>query len=220
MSEQGRITHVDAWRFFAVSTVIVSHLIVHSNFSFLVETFPFLRRLGRFGNLGVLLFFFISGFVICRGLIKERATASNTSLKAFYVRRTFRILPPLWLFLTVLALLASQEIIDITDPQILKSALFLCNLNFSGGCSWYAGHTWSLAYEEQFYLAFPLLFIVFDLTRRRNLALLFVFLCMVLSIERRLFDHTLAADYLMNICFLLSGCVAALYEQETRRNVE
>lgn len=197
--------------------VIFGHLLVHSNFSFLVESFPILRRLGRFGVLGVLIFFFISGFVICRGLIKERAKTSGTSLKAFYVRRSFRILPPLWLFLLILLVLASCGVIDITHAQIENAALFLCNMSFLGGCTWYAGHTWSLAYEEQFYLAFPVLFLAFDLMRRRRLALVFVFACMVLSIERRFFGHTLTANYLMNICFLLSGCVAALYEPEVRR---
>lgn len=139
MSEQGRITHVDAWRFIAVSMVIFGHMLVFSNFSFVTESFPFLRRIGRFGTLGVLIFFFISGFVICRGLMKERATKSRISLTAFYLRRSFRILPPLWLFLLVLALLASFGVIDITSAQIGKSALFLCNMNFSGSCFWYAG---------------------------------------------------------------------------------
>jgi peptidoglycan/LPS O-acetylase OafA/YrhL len=72
MSDTQRIQHIDAWRFIAVSLVIQATCSLDSNFSFLVTTYPFLRRLGNFGT-WCLIFFFISGFVICRGLIEERA---------------------------------------------------------------------------------------------------------------------------------------------------
>ncbi|MBK8361830.1 MAG: acyltransferase [Comamonadaceae bacterium] len=99
MSDTRRIQHIDAWRFLAVNLVILSHFFIGSNFSFLVTTYPFLLTLGKFGELGVLIFFFISGFVICRGLVDERAETTWVSLKAFYVRRSCRILPPLYLYL-------------------------------------------------------------------------------------------------------------------------
>jgi peptidoglycan/LPS O-acetylase OafA/YrhL len=98
-SEPHRIQHIDAWRFIAVSLVILGHFLVYGNFSFLVTTYPFLRRLGPFGELGVLIFFFISGFVICIGLTEERAVTLRVSLKAFYVRRALRIMPPLYFYL-------------------------------------------------------------------------------------------------------------------------
>jgi len=50
------------------------------------------------GPLGVKVFFVISGFVICRLLILEEKRNSNVSLKGFYIRRVFRILPPLYLY--------------------------------------------------------------------------------------------------------------------------
>lgn len=211
MSDTQRIRHIDAWRFIAVSLVIQSHLVIFSNFSFLVSTYPFLRRLGRFGDLGVLIFFFISGFVICRGLMEERAAASAVSLKAFYVRRAFRILPPLWLYLATLALLAGLGWVSITPAQLGNSALFLCNMDFPGGCSWSAGHTWSLAYEEQFYLIFPLVFVVLGLTVRPKILLVLLSLMMLESLGLRALGSDWSAGYLSHMIFMLTGCAAALY---------
>lgn len=211
MSDTQRIQHIDAWRFVAVSLVIQSHLVIFSNFSFLVETYPFLRRIGRFGDLGVLIFFFIGGFVICRGLMEERAAALAVSLKAFYVRRAFRILPPLWLYLATLALLAGFGWVSITPAQLGNSALFLCNMDFPDGCSWSAGHTWSLAYEEQFYLIFPLVFMLFGLTARPKILLVMLSLMMLASVGLRALGADWWAGYLSHMIFMLTGCAAALY---------
>ena len=158
------------------------------------------------------IFFFISGFVICRGMLKEATQTKTVSLFAFYIRRMFRILPPLWLYLLALVILIATDIIPTTFPQIVKSALFLCNLDFSGGCSWFAAHTWSLAYEEQFYLVFPLLFIFIPLTKRPSLACIFVLVCMTVSVIARISNYIFVADYLSYLSFLGVGCVAALYE--------
>ena len=211
MSDNRRIRHIDAWRFIAVSLVIQGHLLIFSNFSFLVTTYPFLRPLGNFGDLGVLIFFFISGFVICRGLIEEREATLGVSLKAFYVRRALRIMPPLYLYLAALALLAALGFIDITYAQIGKSALFLCNMDFPGGCSWFAGHTWSLGYEEQFYLVFPLLFVTLGLVARPRILLVMILLMVLTSLGLRFAGADWSAGYLSHMIFMLTGCAAALY---------
>ena len=208
MSDTHRIQHIDAWRFIAVSLVIQGHLFVHSSLS-LANQFPFLRRLGRFGTIGVLIFFVISGFVICRGLMEERAGTTVVSLKAFYVRRAFRILPPLYLYLAALTLLGFIGWIGISPPQISNSALFLCNLDVD--CSWFAGHTWSLAYEEQFYLLFPALFVVLGLGPRPRVLLLILGVMVLLSLGCRGLGMDWLAGYLSHMAFLLTGCAAALY---------
>jgi len=207
MSDAHRIQHIDAWRFIAVSLVIQGHLFVHS--LSLANQFPFLRRLGRFGTFGVLIFFVISGFVICRGLMEERAGTTVVSLKAFYVRRAFRILPPLYLYLAALTLLGFIGWIGISPPQISNSALFLCNLDVD--CSWFAGHTWSLAYEEQFYLLFPALFVVLGLGPRPRVLLLILGVMVLLSLGCRGLGMDWLAGYLRHMAFVLTGCGAALY---------
>jgi peptidoglycan/LPS O-acetylase OafA/YrhL len=134
-----RIRHLDVWPFISVSMVILSHLI-GSNFSFLATIVPGASRLVRFGNFAVLIFFFISGFVICRGFIDEGKSTSLISLKAFYLRRACRILPPLMLYLATLMGLGAAGAINIQSSQIAISALFLSNL-FSDEFPWVLVHT-------------------------------------------------------------------------------
>jgi peptidoglycan/LPS O-acetylase OafA/YrhL len=212
VSDSQRIQHIDAWRFIAVNLVILSHFFIGSNFSFLVTTYPFLLTLGNFAELGVLIFFFISGFVICRGIVDERAETTWVSLKAFYVRRSCRILPPLYLYLAALAFLSASELLNIRYTQIATSVLFLCNLSYGGGgCGWFAGHTWSLAYEEQFYLAFPLLFITLRLAARPIILLIIILLMILIAFGLRFAGGDWPAGYLSHMIFMLTGCAAALY---------
>jgi peptidoglycan/LPS O-acetylase OafA/YrhL len=202
-----RISSLDAWRFIAVTLVILSHLLLHSNLSVVVETAPYLRRLGRIGALGVQVFFVISGYVICLGLIREARERGTASLGAFYVRRAFRIIPPLAIYLAVIAFLGL-----IRPRQLAASALFLCNApDPEARCSWWAAHTWSLAYEEQFYLLFPLVFVVlgFAHTPRRSVLIGLGSLIM-LSLLVRAIIGGYPADYIFNASFLLVGCAGAL----------
>ena len=47
----------------------------------------------------------------------------------------------------------------------VRALSFTCNI---GPCDWQFGHTWSLAYEEQFYLVFPLIFILLGVFRGKG----------------------------------------------------
>ena len=212
MSDAHRIQHIDAWRFIAVSMVFIAHLVTSLNERLSIEILPAILRHGAFGHLGVLIFFFISGFVICRGLIAEQAEFSTISLKAFYVRRSFRIIPPLYLYLAVIVFVAYMDWAGIGYRQIIKSALFLCNMDFrGGGCGWVAGHTWSLAYEEQFYLLFPLLFIALGLVAQPRILLILLLIMAGATLGIRAYGSNWIAGYLNYMIFLLTGCAAALY---------
>src|SRR4051812_38833720 len=58
----------------------------------------------HFLGLGVDLFFAISGFLITRLLVQEWDSSGTCDLKGFYIRRIFRILPLIVVYLSVLAL--------------------------------------------------------------------------------------------------------------------
>lgn len=213
-----RIDYIDAWRFLAVVMVIQSHIFVYSGLKVPLLT-PYLDPLDRLGELGVLVFFVISGFVICSGLVAEKKRSGRICLSAFYVRRFYRIIPPLWLYLSGLLLLDAKGIIQISPQQALTSVAFLCNMPFPEGCSWFAGHTWTLAYEEQFYLLFPLLILAVPLI---NNSVRFGLAIGGLSIASVLLNRTgqlFFGEYLMYFIFLLTGCCSALLPEHIMNRI-
>ena len=110
---------------------------------------------GHLGGTGVALFFAISGFLITTLLLEERDRSGRISLRAFYLRRAFRILPPAYLYLTCVAALASAGWLAEKLPHgDIASAVFLFN-NYWPDRSSYTAHFWSLAMEEHFYLLWP-----------------------------------------------------------------
>ena len=109
------------------------------------------------GHLGVDLFFVISGFLIVTLLLRERAHTGAISLRAFYARRSLRILPLYYAVLlgTFVLTLGSDSTGARTYREGLPWALlYLTNWHVVQGM---LSITWSLAAEEQFYLAWPLL---------------------------------------------------------------
>src|SRR5450759_1408558 len=100
----GRIEELDGWRTISIALVIFSHLTLSSNIhisdSGQIARLVYVPVLKELGFLGVKIFFVISGFVICRTLLQERAKLGRISLLGFYIRRFFRIVPPLLLYVT------------------------------------------------------------------------------------------------------------------------
>ena len=123
----------------------------------------------RSGWAGVDLFFVLSGFLITGILLDARGGPGY--FRAFYARRVLRIFPLYYaylavLFLAVPLLLPSLDVKPETQGWLwtyLGNVLFAREGGFQA--SPYTAHFWSLAVEEQFYLAWPLL--VWMLPRRR-----------------------------------------------------
>lgn len=215
-----RIEHIDVWRFFAVMLVIISHFFRFSGvgiYWLFVNTYS--EQIGRLGELGVLIFFCISGFVICLGLDREKTATGRVCLSAFCTRRFFRIVPPLWFYLSVLMLLSINGLINTSITQIFRSMFFLCNLPLEGECSWFAGHTWSLAYEEQFYLFYPLIFLwAWQGVKHRRI--FFVMgLLVINALLLRHYEYSFGADYCTYFLFLLAGCYTALMPVQWRQRL-
>jgi len=119
------------------------------------------------GYIGVDVFFVISGFLIT-GILLRELEAEQFSILAFYERRMRRILPALFLVLTVtmifgLFVMLPYELAAL-GRGIVAVIFFLSNVLFWSESGYFAAsselnpllHTWSLAIEEQYYILFPL----------------------------------------------------------------
>ncbi len=142
---------LDGWRGIAIILVLLFHGFLNSD----VIGNRALQKLailsGRTGALGVLIFFCISGYLITIRLLVEFHSKGRVSLRAFYIKRVFRILPPLVAYLLVLVLLSALGIITLRS-QDWAATVFLSNYILG---SWYTSHFWSLSVEEHFYLFWP-----------------------------------------------------------------
>ncbi|MFN4134862.1 MAG: acyltransferase family protein [Novosphingobium sp.] len=120
------------------------------------------------GFVGVDVFFVISGFLIT-GIIAREIDEGRFSLLRFYERRARRILPALLLMIAVVLGAAALFYLPADFAGVPRSALmtllFMANAWFFTQTGYFGGpadsmpllHCWSLAVEEQFYLAFPFL---------------------------------------------------------------
>lgn len=210
---QGAVDHpdyipgLDGLRALSVMLVIVAH----AGFQSVVP-----------GGLGVTIFFFISGFLITNLLISEAVQAGRNDIGRFYVRRYLRLTPELYAYLLV-CLIGSALFFRVEIWAFVASALYFMNyhLLFSAAATsgppnpFVLGHLWSLAVEEHFYLAFPLLFLL--LFRRPGVfALVLVAVCLAAIADRAIAhgvfhdsDYTYYASD-ARIDSIIYGCLLAL----------
>lgn len=105
---------------------------------------------------GMDLFFILSGFLIGTILLHSLDRDGTQRVGRFYVRRIFRTFPPYYLVLTWLAM---TKVLTPTETHNLPyEYAFLTNFTELANTGLVMGWGWSLALEEQFYLAAPLLF--------------------------------------------------------------
>ena len=109
--------------------------------------------LGDYADLGVQIFFVISGYLITMLLIKEYERNGRVDLKLFYLRRALRIFPASYVYLALIAVASALGIVILHRHDLLFA--FTYTVNYSLDKSWRIGHLWSLSVEEQFYLLWP-----------------------------------------------------------------
>jgi len=147
-----RFPLVDALRAIAALSIVAYHL------AFLLGGFDLDvagRWLARL-NVGVPLFFAISGFLLYRPWAAARlAGEPPPSARRYAVRRALRILPAYWLALSVIALLAGRSDVFSWPGALVHYGLFqgYDAGRFTGGI----GPAWTLSIEVTFYVLLPLL---------------------------------------------------------------
>ena len=173
------------------------------------------------GGTGVHIFFVISGYLITSLLLHEHARSGRISLSGFYIRRAFRILPPLYVYVAVLLLCAAVGRLALTRLDVL-SALFFFHNYAATDVSWSLEHFWTLSVEEQFYLIWPFVLILClsrPLEAGRRLAFRVALAVILVAPIIRVVSYRLhnpywhnAGMFQMQADALMFGCVIALLQ--------
>ena len=158
---KGYIPTLDGWRAVAILAVMASH--AGHSYSAATGRESFFDRIAS-GTHGVNLFFAISGLLITSRLLEEWDTSGRVSLRRFYTRRAFRILPPALLYLGVVALLGALGLLPVVWSEFVAATLFFRNylpvILGPNGAGFFTSHYWSLGVEEHFYLFWPALLLL------------------------------------------------------------
>jgi peptidoglycan/LPS O-acetylase OafA/YrhL len=136
-----RIPSLDGLRAISITLVVAGHwaeLRYHSDIA------------GAFANLGVRIFFVISGYLITTLLLAEQQRTLTISLRSFYIRRAYRILPAALAFMLPTFLIFWPE---LRWYHVAAALLYVANFDWAH--PWFLGHLWSLSVEEQFYFLWP-----------------------------------------------------------------
>jgi peptidoglycan/LPS O-acetylase OafA/YrhL len=209
-----RIPTLDGWRAVAILAVIVHH----AGMCFYATEAQWELSATQFGAFGVDIFFGLSGLLITKLLLEERREKGSIDLRAFYIRRGFRILPPYLLFLAGVTIAGLWR----SGPEIAGCLLFFRNYVPAQLVGRATQHLWSLAVEEHFYLLWPGLLFVLGLSRGKTAA---GWLALVVALWRMV-DYQLNLPLFANLPAhfrtdvrldaLLWGCVLAFLLDDPR----
>jgi peptidoglycan/LPS O-acetylase OafA/YrhL len=159
---------LDGIRTFAVGAVLLQHFVGFENLPGVLGRMPW-------GNMGVKLFFVLSGFLITAILLRSRdateAVQTNKWLAArqFYIRRFLRIFPLYYFVLAVCVAINVHPVREIFWWLVTYTVNIYAAIQ--GRWMDYYAHLWSLAVEEQFYIVWPW-FVLFAPRRRLILIML------------------------------------------------
>lgn len=216
---------IDGLRAYAVLPVIIYHLT---------------NEIAPNGYLGVDIFFVISGFVITKSLIGERAKFGTIRIINFFLRRFKRIYPALILMIILSSLILTFfGVINLNNYHLyIKTGLFaifgISNIFLIYKSDDYFlnqennpfTHTWSLGVEEQFYFIYPfLLFLFFKIfnNNKKYTKIYFIFsLVIILSLYLFFFDNSILSNFyspIIRFWELILGCLAFFLYNENKNKI-
>jgi peptidoglycan/LPS O-acetylase OafA/YrhL len=136
------------------------------------------KEFNQFGWTGVDLFFVLSGFLISSQLFAQMKAGKGISLKVFFTKRFFRIIP---IYLVVVAIYFCFPFFREQEqlPELWRFLTFTQNFGLDRVQFGTFSHAWSLCVEEHFYLFLPLILLFLTQTNRFQKAywiLIFLFL--------------------------------------------
>lgn len=166
--KSGYLPSLDGWRALAILGVLIAHDPAWMVFGARHAAWQ------GYGGHGVYLFFAISGFLICTRILEDESLIGSFHLKAFYIRRLFRIQPASFCYLAAITLLTLPGVIRERWKDIFSSLLmyqnFVFRLSDLSGRNGFTAHFWTLSVEEHFYILLSLLLYFFTRHRIRIFA--------------------------------------------------
>jgi peptidoglycan/LPS O-acetylase OafA/YrhL len=214
----GRIPSLDGLRALSIIAVVLGHLSG-------TQGAPAWLGTVNLAHLGVSVFFIISGFLITGLLITEEERRGRISLPHFYLRRTLRIMPAYYVFLLAMVIAVLFGPLQIGAIDFAHAATY--TINYGGHRSWEIGHFWSLAVEEQFYLLWPLTFLLAGRKRAAYIALGAVCVIPVLRLAEFTYESQFpwdvvhgANEWIIGVTFetaadgIALGCLMALWRPQ------
>jgi peptidoglycan/LPS O-acetylase OafA/YrhL len=220
-SQKVYFENLDTIRFYAALMVFIQHAISNS-FEYLPNGDSILNRLLKIisnGSLGVIIFFILSGFLITYLLIKEYQSQHKISLKKFYLKRILRIWPlyyavTLFSFVIYPILKTALGYPNNSESNIFYHLTFLSNFDVINIQAYCPGNdtmiqniTWSVSIEEQFYLFWPLIFVLF---RKKNWSILILILIIYSLCFRLYFSSNISIIYFHTLSILLYMALGGL----------
>lgn len=221
------IPHIDGLRAISAISIILYH----------ADFFIFDHNILSGGFFGVDIFFVISGFLITNLILNELHKSNKFSINLFYERRARRILPALFFILIVSSIFFFIVLPYETYVKFFKSSissvLFLSNFYF-----WITGqkyfeetnqndnpllHLWSISVEGQFYLIFPLFFIVlFKFYKKYLFVILSIFFLLSLFLTNYYFINYTYLNFfssLSRIFEFLAGSLVSFFYLKYRTKI-
>ncbi len=209
----GRWASIDGLRGYLAFGVFIHHAAIAWHFHQSGQIgMPPERFFAQIGQVGVALFFMITGFLFWDRLLKQQ---QSFDWRGFAISRVFRLYPlylPLLLAVTLTAFYLQDWAAQDSPLQLLKQWLLWLTFNrpdinqVSGTGNLISNVTWTLTYEVYFYLALPLLGMIFIYrgSHARTVACL-VGLYLLAQIVG--WEHALKKKYLLSF----AGGIAAAY---------
>lgn len=160
------LPEVDGFRLIAIFLVIIFHASFHHSAKAPTAYMMFAAN----GNIGVQLFFTLSGFILSLPFAQSFGTTGKSiKLSRYYIRRLTRLEPPyivnLLIIFGALVIVRKYSVAQLTR-HLLASILYQHNLIY-GVPSTINSFAWSLEVEAQFYVLAPVLALVFRIRRTR-----------------------------------------------------
>jgi peptidoglycan/LPS O-acetylase OafA/YrhL len=205
---------IDALRGISFSIVFIGHFSYENQY---------LSTAYNFAPFGVVLFFCLSGFLLGRVVFREFEKTQRISITRFFLRRAFRILPLYIVFLTLIYLLSQfsklgNDSFAISEKEWIHLLTFSYNLiSFSDAtASPLPAVTWSLSIEEQIYLFFPFISLLFARKKYLYLSIVLPVLIFTLVLAQTYFLDGASVDRLTGLYLfpVLIGMLCAYFEKQ------